>query len=343
MLVGTHFSQSTCAVAPDATDCPAVETPVKEVPTTSGPKPTPKLGSRVRLAIGAILVLAFFGSIGWIVLGWPLPIRLWVGLALVAFAAATGFIGLFIKNDLPAHWRRALAGGSALTLGIAAVMAVPALQEEPDSTSGPAGSETTSSTGLEPLTLTVKFASGCEDFTIPRSLMPSLPKHSNGLDAKWVYEQGGASLSDIELTIEGKTEHAVVINRMRVVDLKRNPPPSDAVGILSCGGSGGSVYPRFFEADMSDPPKVISRKSPYQGGGEIVKLPVKVSNSDPEVFVLSPGGPECFCEWRLAIDWISGGRSGTSIVNHPFGRFVSDTKDYGDREVYWFYNGKWQQ
>jgi hypothetical protein len=74
---------------------------------------------------------------------------------------------------------------------------------------------------------------------------------------------------------------------------------------------------------MSDPPQVISRRGSEDPDGHrdpAVKLPVKVSNSDPEQFVLDITGPPCFCDWRLAIDWESGQQRGTMIMIEASGK-----------------------
>ena len=74
-------------------------------------------------------------------------------------------------------------------------------------------------------------------------------------------------------------------------------------------GAAESLAVRHFELKMSDLPQIISRRGTEDPNGHrdpAVKLPVKVTNSDPEQFVLDITGPPCFCDWRLAIDWPSG-------------------------------------
>jgi hypothetical protein len=70
-------------------------------------------------------------------------------------------------------------------------------------------------------------------------------------------------------------------------------------------------------------------------------LPIKVSNSDPEVFYFKVTGPDCFCEWRLAINWTSRGRSGTTVVGQSFGPVKSDTAEYKERTLYSLSDGEW--
>jgi hypothetical protein len=100
--------------------------------------------------------------------------------------------------------------------------------------------------------------------------------------------------------------------------------------------------------NLGHPPKIIARPSPDIINGRhepAVKLPikVKVSDIDPEVYVFRVTGPDCFCEWKLAIDWTNGGRSGTTLVDHGFGKIRSDTKSYNERPLYTIVDGEWQE
>ena len=325
------------------------------------PKTRPGLGRKARFAFGSVLVLAFFGSIGWILLGWPLPMRLWVALVLAAGLSFAGLILLFIPKELPPSVTRALAGGSGVIVLIAAVMAVQGADSPSTGNGGQAAPQTSgrrvpgSTPGMEesrpsgepdPLITTTDFdLELCENFTIPESLVPSLPKKDTGFDPEWIYKNGGASTYGFELTVEGKTDTAVVLRRFRVVDLKRKPVAANPVNVESCGPSGGAVTVRQFDVNFRDPIKFTS--VPHQDpitGEEVpaVDFPFKVSNNDPEVFLIEPTGATCFCEWRLAIDWTSGGRTGTTVVDRGFGPIVSDPNHDG-RPLIYFENGDWHK
>jgi hypothetical protein len=69
-----------------------------------------------------------------------------------------------------------------------------------------------------------------------------------------------------------------------------------------------------------------------------VNFPFKVSNNHPEVLLIEPTGAARFCEWRLAIDWTSGGRTGTTVVDRGFGPIISDPNHDGWPLIY-FENG----
>jgi hypothetical protein len=315
-----------------------------------------------RSVVQAVLVLVLVGSILWIWFGWPLPMRLWIALALLAGCSLFLFIALFVTKDLPPNVTRGLAAGTGLIVLIATVMAVqgttggsatgrggqaaPEASAQRAPTSTPPLTESRPSSEPNPLITTTDFdIESCENFTIPESLVQSLPKKDTGSDPKWIYEHGGASIYGFELTVEGKTDSAVVLKRFRVIDLKKKSVPPNAVHLESCGPAGGAVTVRQFDVNLSDP----GTFTPVPGqdpntGDEVpaVDFPFKVSNNDPEVFLIEPTGPTCFCEWRLAIDWTSGGRSGTTVVDRGFGPIRSDP-NHGGRPLIYFENGDWHK
>jgi hypothetical protein len=263
------------------------------VPKSLAPKTQPGLGRKARFALGSVLALAFSGSIGWILLGWPLPMRLWVALVLAAGLSFAGLILIFIPKELPSNVTRALAGGTGVILLIAAVMAVQGADspsagdggQTAPQTSGPvvpgstpAIEESRPSGEPDPLITTADFdLELCENFTIPESLVPALPKKYTDFDPKWIYEHGGASIYGFRLTVEGKTDSAVVLNRFRVIDIKRKAPPADAVHLQPCGPAGGSVILRQVDVNLGDPVKVTS--VPYEDPITATKCPLSTSHS----------------------------------------------------------------
>jgi hypothetical protein len=288
--------------------------------------------------------------------------RLWIALALLAGCSLFLFIALFVTKNLPPNVARGLAAGTGLIVLIATVMAVQGTTGGPVTSNGRQVAPQTSAPGAptstppltesrpsgesDPLITTADFDTvKCEDFTIPESLVSSLPKKDTGFDPKWIYEQGGATTYGFELTVEGKTDTAVVIKRFRVIDLRKKSVPPDAVHLESCGPAGGAVTVRQFDVNLSDPAKFtpVSGQDPITGEDvPAVDFPFKVSNNDPEVFLIEPTGPTCFCEWRLAIDWTSGGRAGTTIVDRGFGPIRSDPTHDG-RPLIYFEDGDWHK
>jgi hypothetical protein len=165
------------------------------------------------------------------------------------------------------------------------------------------------------------------------------------VDAKWAYGNGGATQDGkMILTIQGRSGTAVIIDALRVVDFERHPAPANHVEVLPCDPEGGRQSVRYFEVDLAKHPRVIPRPSdpdpdpPYKQQ-PAAKFPFKVSKSDPEVFELWVDGPDCLCAWRLAVDWTSGDRSGTTYLDHGFDKIRTITNQNQDLPSY-YYDGQ---
>lgn len=304
----------------------------------------------LRDSFACLLVLAFLGSLAWILLGWPLPFTLWIALAVVAGGSLTAFLTFFVPNGLSERLRRALTAGAACTGLIAAVIAVPAIQDagtshEESQTDaslpGAAASTEAASPTAEPdpLTATLQFGEDCEGFVLPNSLLRELPKNKD-ITAKWAYEHGGATSYGVGfLLLQGTSEDAVILQGMRVIELARASAPSNTSEVMPCSASGGFIRTRYFDVELSQKPKIIPRTDPESGAPQ-PKFPFKVSNSDPEYFELWVKGPPCLCSWRIALDWTSRGRSGTLVVDRGFSTILTNTLE--NLPSYQYDEGRWK-
>jgi hypothetical protein len=270
-----------------------------------------------------VLVILFLGSVGWIVLGWPLGLGQTVALVLIAGASASLFSAHYLPDQLDARIKRAATVGAGCIALIAAVLAVPALQGRP----------------RQPLTTTLTVGVPCESFAVPAELLPSVSSRSE-IAADWIYDNRGASASTVlNLVVQGTTEEAVILHGLRVIDLAMPDPPSDVVTIRPCERPRLAIVPkRFLELVLTSPPTVIPR--PASGPDEkgyiepAAEFPYQVSSTEPEYFVIVVVGPACFCEWRLALDWTSGGRSGTTVIDRGFGKIRTNTGPDAERVEY---------
>jgi hypothetical protein len=152
-----------------------------------------------------------------------------------------------------------------------------------------------------------------------RTRYASLP-NGKDLNARWIYDHGGASLAGTYvMTIQGKSKDAVIVDGLHVVDLKREAAPRDASVVLPCTPYGGGQEVRYFEILLQKRPRVTPRpgEEPDEKGRvqRAAKFPFKVSRSDPEYFELLVSGPPRVCSWTLAVDWTSGDRPGTKIID----------------------------
>jgi hypothetical protein len=314
-------------------DASAPDTTAAHAP--GGPKRKFALGRKTRLALGAGLALAFVISISWILIAWPIQLMLWIALAVAAGGLLAVFVGLVWPRGTLSG---SLVAGATCTGLLSALLAVPVIQDPRDHTIS--GSPLFSSTApasptpseLDPFTANLRFGqvlAPCEGFMVNKKFLRSMPKPKD-VNAEWAYGNGGATkYGKMILTIQGRSRSAVVLEAVRIVDFERNPAPDENVEVIPCFPGGGLQTVRYFEVDLDKRPKIIPRPSdpipPDDKVEPAVKFPFKVSRSDPEVFEMWVDGPECLCSWRLAIDWTSEGRSGTTIVDRGFDKIKINT------------------
>ncbi|MFC9942532.1 helix-turn-helix domain-containing protein [Streptomyces pratensis] len=120
----------------------------------------------------------------------------------------------------------------------------------------------------------------------------------------------------LELTLQGTSGEAVVLNGLHVRVLGRNAPL--AWGAYSMGnGCGGGITPQTFDIDLDDS---RPRAKPVAGEDAGVAVPAKdfpyrVSSTDVEVFHLDAHVEGHDVTWYLELEWTSGGRSGILRVD----------------------------
>lgn len=152
----------------------------------------------------------------------------------------------------------------------------------------------------------------------------------------------------LELTLQGKSDEAVVLNGLHVRVLGRNAPL--AWGAYSMGnGCGGGITPQTFDIDLDDS---RPRAKPVAGEDAGVVVPAKdfpyrVSSTDVEVFHLDAHVEGHDVTWYLELEWTSGGRSGmlriddggkpfrtSSLTARPTYYYRSDTAQWVPEEEY---------
>src|SRR5215213_7662612 len=98
---------------------------------TQSPERRPRRGLRV--FFGVALVLVFLGSVGWILLTWPVPLVLLVVLVVVAALSAAVFAAYFVPNKLSERMKRAVTVGVSAVGLVTTLIAVPAAQDTTES------------------------------------------------------------------------------------------------------------------------------------------------------------------------------------------------------------------
>ncbi|MFG2147828.1 hypothetical protein ACGFRG_27115 [Streptomyces sp. NPDC048696] len=120
---------------------------------------------------------------------------------------------------------------------------------------------------------------------------------------------GGAT--ELTVTLQGRTQSAVVITGVRVV--MSGPPQPPPASVFGTGGCGAAVPTRSFAIDLdskSPTAKALPPDEPSGPSPAIVNFPYKISTTDPEVFHFSVRTAACDCTWYLEIEWNSNGKAG---------------------------------
>ncbi|MFZ4180452.1 helix-turn-helix domain-containing protein [Streptomyces pseudogriseolus] len=176
--------------------------------------------------------------------------------------------------------------------------------------------------GLPPLTWSVDshaWAYGCgHDYVVakPPAQVPPPPAPQ---DARtWAATQGAVHGGEtlVELSVQGRSDTAVVLTALRVRVAGRSAPASGNAYAMD-QGCGGALTPRYFDVDL-DKDRPIARAVAGNDAGEpipAVRMPYRVSATDPEVLMVTARTEGCDCRWYLELDWSSQGRTGTVRID----------------------------
>ncbi|MEV5416476.1 helix-turn-helix domain-containing protein [Streptomyces albogriseolus] len=176
--------------------------------------------------------------------------------------------------------------------------------------------------GPPPLTWSVNdhaWAYGCgHDYVVakPPAQVPPPPAPQ---DARtWAATQGAVHGGEtlVELSVQGTSDTAVVLTALRVrVAGRSEPAPGNAYAMDQ--GCGGALTPRFFDVDLDKDRPIARAVAGNDAGTPIpaVRMPYRVSASDPEVLMITARTEGCDCRWYLELDWSSQGRTGTVRID----------------------------
>lgn len=143
----------------------------------------------------------------------------------------------------------------------------------------------------------------------------------------------------VRVSVQGRDSTAVVLEALRVRVVSRAAPLKGSVYAMD-RGCGGALTPRFFDVDLDRDRPVARPQDGNDTGTPIpaMRLPYRVSATDPEVLLVTAETRTCDCSWYLELDWSSQGRTGTVRVDdagRPFRttgigslpRYVYETSD----------------
>ncbi|MFJ8715482.1 helix-turn-helix domain-containing protein [Streptomyces violaceus] len=160
---------------------------------------------------------------------------------------------------------------------------------------------------------------GCgHDYVVakpPRQVPPPPAPQDAGT---WAATQGAVHGGEtlVELSVQGRTDTAVVLNALRVRVVGRTAPaPGNAYAMDQ--GCGGAVTPRSFDVNLDKDRPIAHAVAGSDTGVPIpaVRMPYRVSAEDPEVLLVTARTVTCDCRWYLELDWSSQGRKGTVRID----------------------------
>ncbi|MFF7948281.1 helix-turn-helix domain-containing protein [Streptomyces griseorubiginosus] len=173
-----------------------------------------------------------------------------------------------------------------------------------------------------PLTWTANshvWFGGCgHDYVItkPPAQVPPPPVSQDA--AQWAATQGAihGRQTMVRISVQGRSSTAVVLEDLRVRVVSRGAPVQGTSYAMD-QGCGGALTPREFSVDL-DKDRPIARSKPGNDGENVipaVKMPYRVSSTDPEILLVTAETVTCDCNWYLELDWSSQGRTGTVRID----------------------------
>ncbi|MBB4711644.1 hypothetical protein BJ965_001526 [Streptomyces luteogriseus] len=143
---------------------------------------------------------------------------------------------------------------------------------------------------------------------------PPVPQDAGVWAASQNAVHGGETL--VQLTVQGRTDTAVVLEALRVRVVGRTAPAQGNAYAMG-RGCGGSITPRSFDVNLDKDRPIARAVAGSDTGTPIpaVRMPYRVSARDPEVLLVNARTQGCDCRWYLELDWSSQGRTGTVRID----------------------------
>ncbi|MEV0783162.1 helix-turn-helix domain-containing protein [Streptomyces sp. NPDC050423] len=149
---------------------------------------------------------------------------------------------------------------------------------------------------------------------------PPDPQDTRG----WARALGGVDGGHmkIELTVQGRSEEAVVLQGMNVRVLNRSAPLKQSAFSIA-DGCGSGIEPQSFDVALDNSRPTVTPVAGKQGDKTVApkNFPFRVSSSDVEVFDLNVHVEGHDVRWYLELQWSSGGQTGTMRIDdggNPF-------------------------
>lgn len=169
---------------------------------------------------------------------------------------------------------------------------------------------------------------------------PPAPQDTRGWARALGGVDGGSML--LELTVQGKSGQAVVLNGLHVRTLSRKAPLEWSA--YSMGeGCGSGITPQSFDIDLDDSRPTLTPVAGQQGDERVPpkNFPFRVSSTDVEVFDLDAHVEGHDVSWYLELEWSSGGREGTLRIDDGGKPFRTSSIKVRPKYMYRYDTAQW--
>ncbi|GAA0400122.1 hypothetical protein GCM10009530_59940 [Microbispora corallina] len=128
---------------------------------------------------------------------------------------------------------------------------------------------------------------------------------------------GGGDL-ELQVTAQGRTQQAVLLQRMEIKVTKRTPAPTRGIRIL-CGQCGEGQTSRYFDADFARDPITLTARPGRDGftgkKQPAVTFPYSVNLTEQEFFVIYLRHVYEDCTFNVVLHWIADGKKGITVLD----------------------------
>jgi len=128
--------------------------------------------------------------------------------------------------------------------------------------------------------------------------------------------------------VSGATAAATDLQQLRVRLVRCRPALKGQ--LVTYTGLGSGIGARYFSIDLDKQTPVADYVNAKGGIKHDQPFPLKVTDSDQEVFDVSAGILRRDCQWTLLLDWTAGSRHGTAVIDDhgkPFRTTSGGTAD----------------
>jgi hypothetical protein len=132
---------------------------------------------------------------------------------------------------------------------------------------------------------------------------------------RWARQYGGIPSPGetiVRAVIQGRSASPIVLLDLRIRVLQRRSPPK---GTRIHVGGGGPLSSRYFTANLDTDPPHLSYETGEDTSERPIQFPYKVSDTDPEVFVIDAVTAQYDCTWVAELYWSFEGKNGTTIID----------------------------